>query len=206
MRIFSVDLERSGQSVSKHFTTQIGVVCFESTLFDENDPGKCIISTFSEYLPQPENTCWEERCVREFWEMNPELYQRNKNGVAQAKSDVMERFVKWIDEHKDLDPTENLLITDNSAFDYVCLAPLLAPYRSLLYLFGYYEQTPLDVTSYYLGLQQRNIPDTHTWGARSSCGGAPKFSEMLNLTQHDAGSDATMIGLNYLWVTNNLNK
>jgi hypothetical protein len=204
MRIFSVDLERSGQSVLYHFTTQIGVVCFESTLFNANDPKKCVLSTFSEYLPQPENTCWEERCVKEFWEKNPELYNKHKTGVANARPDTMSRFIEWIDEHKDPNPEQNLLITDNSAFDYVCLAPLVAPYRSLLYLFGDYQQTPLDVVSYYLGLQRRNVPATNTWGARSSHKLAPKFSEMLNLTAHDAGSDATVIGLNYLWIGDTL--
>jgi hypothetical protein len=204
MRIFSVDLERSGQSVSQHFTTQIGVVCFESTLFDENDPKKCIISTFSEYLPQPEGTCWEERCVKEFWEKNPELYEKHKNGVANARDDVMQRFIEWVDANKDPNLEQNLLITDNSAFDYVCLAPLIAPYRSLLYLFGDYQQTPLDVVSYYLGLQRRNVPATNTWAARSSHKLAPKFKEILNLQAHDAGADATVIGLNYLWVTGDL--
>lgn len=203
MRIFAVDLERSGQNVTTNFTTQIGVCCLESTLFDVNDPSKCIVSTFCEYLPQPANTEWEDRCVEQFWKKNPELYRSTLEGIEKASDNVMKRFIDWIDLYKNPDATQNLLITDNSAFDFVCLAPLVAPYRSLLYLFGEYEQTPVDVCSYYLGRLKRNIPATNTWKSRSAYDGAPNFKDILSLTSHNAGDDAKIIGLNFLWVNEN---
>ena len=204
MRIFSVDLERSGGGVTQNFTTQIGVCVLDSTLFDANHPEKCIISTFSEYLCQPENTSWEEDCVKRFWEKNPTLYEKTKEGILSADPLAIDRFVEWVDQHKDPDPKNNLLISDYSAFDFVCLAQLLANHRSLLYLFGEYEQTPLDTTSYYLGLQRRNVPETNTWYSRNSYKDAPDFRKLLSLENHDAGADATAIGLNFLWVSSNI--
>lgn len=205
MRIFAVDIEASGQFPAENFVTQIGMCCVESTLFDPANVKASIVSTFSTYLPQPEGKGWEERSVNEFWLKNPVIYDETLAGIKTAGNEGIVRMLAWIDEHKDPNPEQNLLISDNSAFDFVFLSKVLEPYhRSLLYLFGAYEQTPIDVSSFYLGVANRNIPKTNTWGSLRAASGttpAPNYFEELGLTQHDAGSDATVIALHFLRIS-----
>jgi hypothetical protein len=216
MKIFAIDLERSGQYGKFNFTTQVGICCLDTDKFSEsllfkpsfdkeNDKDYSQLENipyFSTYLPQPENTEWEPRCVKEFWEKNPELFEKTKNSVKNAGTDGVERMLEWIERNKDPNPANNLLITDNAAFDFVFFSELIAPYkRSLLYLFGEYETQPLDVGCYYLGLLKRNIITGGTWNKNSVFDGCPNFVKLLNLTPHDAGHDAINIGLKFIFVT-----
>lgn len=205
MKIFAIDLERTGQYGKYNFTTQAGICCLDTDILDvTNVETLNNIPSFSTYLPQPEGAEWEDRCVTQFWEKNPELYAKTKNNVANASDDGIVRLLEWIDLHKDPNPANNLLITDNAAFDFVFFSELIAPYRrSLLYLFGEYETQPLDVGCYYLGLLKRNIITGGTWNKNSVFEGCPNFVQLLNLTPHDAGHDAINIGLKFLYVQKN---
>ncbi len=210
MRIFAVDIEASGQFPGENFVTQVGFCCVESNNYNPDDIRSSIVSTFSTYLPQPEGTNWEERSINEFWLKNPKIYEETLAGIKNAGYEGINRLLSWIDEHKDPNPDQNLLITDNSAFDFIFLAKILENrHRSLLYLFGAYEQTPIDVSSYYLGIASRNIPKTNTWGSfRAACDTlklSPRnYFEELSLTPHDAGSDATVIALQFLNISHTI--
>lgn len=209
MKIFAIDLERTGQYGKINFTTQVGICCLDTDKIDINniiiDNNKMGISIFSSYLPQPEGSGWEDRCVTQFWEKNPELYELTKKNVENADSNAVEKMLAWIDENRDPDPAKNILITDNSAFDFVYFAELLVPYqRSLLYLFGEYESQPIDVGNYYLGLLNRNIIRDGCWGNKKILGDCPDFFKLLNLTQHNAGHDALVIGLKFIYVSSKI--
>ena len=204
MLIFAVDIEASGQHPKNNFATQVGMACIDVSKYDPLNVKECIVSTFSTYLRQPEGTEWEARCVSEFWKKNPIIYEETTQGIVDAPENGIEQLLNWINEHKDANPENNVLITDNSAFDFVFLSKILENHcqRSLLYLFGAYENTPIDVSSFYLGLSKRNIHKNGTWSSlKSACASLnttlPSFKEMLELTPHDAGSDALIIALNY---------
>jgi len=200
MRVFAIDLEATGQCTKTNFVTQIGACCIDSAKYDPLNTGACIVSRFSTYLQQPAGRGWEERCVSEFWAKHPEQWEKTKRGVAEAPADGVERFLAWIKETQDPDAAKNVLVCDNSAYDFVFLDSVLPPGRSLLYLFGDYENSPMDTHSYSLGVAERNI------ALGEGCNKADKGAlARLNTVfptfpvehDHDAGNDAQVINLKF---------
>lgn len=205
MKVFAVDIEASGQNTAVNFAVQIGMACIDSDLYDPQNPLNCVVSKFSTYLPQPPETEWEPRCVAQFWEKNPELYLKAQNGVDNAPSDAVENLLKWIKEHQHPDASQNLLISDCASFDFVFLAHILQDhsYPSLLYLFGDFENIPIDTQSFELGLGKRNIAAKGTWGSETPACEAlnttmPDFKTLIpEFLAHDAGDDALLIALKF---------
>jgi hypothetical protein len=233
MKIFAVDIEASGQNTATNFAVQLGMACVDSELYDPENPSQCIVSQFSTFLPQPVGTEWEPRCVIQFWEKNPELYARAKEGVANAPplAEAVSQLLQWIKTHQDLNAANNLLISDCASFDFVFLAHILKDhsYPSLLYLFGDFENIPIDTQSFEMGLGKRNIALKGTWGTEKPACEAlgttmpdfslqpkgldvrPKAVPQKEVTlsvplKHDAGNDALEIALKFTHLFTTLNK
>lgn len=201
MRIFAIDLEAAGQCPKENFVTQIGACCIDSSKYDPEEPLSCVVSKFSTYLRQPEGRVWEERCVKEFWEKHPEQWEITKRGVLDAPADAVGNFLKWVKENQDPDAAKNVLVCDNGAFDFAFLQSVLPPGRALLYLFGDYENSPIDSHSYSLGAAERNVA-SHADGCNRADKGALKrlkteFPKFGVEHDHDAGNDAVVVGLKF---------
>lgn len=94
------------------------------------------IAGFNEYAKM-EGLEWEERCVKEFWEKNPERYAETLEKTKNAKmtcSEVVEAFIDWAKGVSKF--RQCVFVSDNMIFD----GGLLKYYakRDVMYILGRY--------------------------------------------------------------------
>lgn len=193
VNILGLDVEASGQGLKTNFMTQLG-----GALVDPNTMEK--IAGFNEYLPQPEGTTWEERCVVEFWEKNPERYEETKKGVANAKpiEEVMQRFKDWAKEVSKIKKT--FIVFDTPGFDQAWIDYYLGD-MSCLYLTGSYEQ-PIDISSYMSGAGKGAFDGSSKKDFSKAIG--KEFPKWNVSHDHHPENDATVIALNACFVMKEL--
>ena len=188
--LLAIDVEATGQGLRTNFMTRIGAAYIS--------PDGIVLGTFSEYLAQPPNCTWEQRCLDEFWSKHPELYEETVLRVASAApaSEVMARFKKWVqDITKD---KKTLIVFDTSGFDQAWVDYNLED-TSCMYLLGPDRfECPFDISSYMLGLAQ----------APFDASSKKSFEKFLNVKipkwpvdhDHNPANDATVTGLNAWYV------
>lgn len=187
-----IDVETSGQGLRTNFMT-----CFGAAIVDVKT--KTVVSTFKSWLKQPENTCWETRCLVEFWEKNPELYKNTLEHIktADSREIVMPLFKKWVLENtKD---KKTMICFDTPGFDQAWIDYYLED-TSCLYLLGYYQQ-PTDISSYMRGFAKAPFNSNSKKSFVSATG--KEFPVWSVSHDHDPVNDATCIALNAAWVIEN---
>lgn len=190
--LLAIDIEASGQGLRTNFMTCIGAAYI--------DPGGKVLGTFSEYLSQPEGTCWEQRCVDEFWLKFPDLYEETKIKVGSAApaKEVMKRFKEWVQEISKNKKT--LIVFDTSGFDQAWVDYNLED-TSCLYLLGYYSK-PFDISAYMLGFAKADFDSSSKKSFVSTTGvNFPKWDVSHD---HNPANDATVTGLNAWFVRSHL--
>ena len=142
--LFWIDYECAGGVPSLHGFTQVGVKVFDI------DARRPLDITFSMYSNMKGYT-WEQRCVTEFWEQNPDRYAQTKDAVANAPFTCSEvtnnELIPWMQAvahgHK------SILCSDNVAYDIGILKFFST--IDIMYIFGEYTSI-LDVNCMYLGM------------------------------------------------------
>lgn len=177
--IVGLDVEASGMGLRTNFVLQIGLAEVDV------ETGR-VLRKFQSFIAQPENTEWEERCVREFWSKHPERFEFVKNAIVNAPSrdEVATSVLSWL---KDCDKDARFVV-DTPGFDLAWLDSILG-HTSHLYAFGNYRDV-LDLSSWYLGLGSVAHPDESSKNALCKRLGLEKLPDLGTKHTHDAGDDA----------------
>lgn len=203
--LLGLDVEASGMGLRTNFLIQIGLALVDV------EKGT-VVDSFSSYVAQPPGTTWEERCVKDFWEKNPEQYERAKIGLASAPSsdEVAKELMKWV-ESVVADPDNTRLVVDTAGFDAARLDMLLGS-RSHAYLFT--DPTTkrpkytdaLEISSWYFGVANVCDPDASSWKESLRALGEEAETDFGVAHDHDAANDAAVIALRAAWAMRQLRK
>jgi hypothetical protein len=192
--VLALDVEASGQGIRTNFMTAIGAALVNGKTLEK-------VAGFQSYLAQPEDTCWEQRCVDEFWSKFPDVWEETKKRVASAEQPevVMDRFRHWV-----LEVTKGKkvkIVFDTSGFDQAWIDYYLGNI-SCLYLMGYYDQ-PMDISSYMRGVGKAGFDIS---GKKSFVKAMQldKFPEWEEKHDHNPENDATCIAKNACFVMREL--
>jgi len=112
--VIGIDFEAAGGNPRINAFTQVGAVILNMKTGE-------IVDTFNAYSSM-EGFEWDKRCVTEFWEKNPELYEKTKTETSQALSpySVIQKLLTWI-KNQNIDLKATYFISDNVAFDIALL-------------------------------------------------------------------------------------
>ena len=176
-----------------NFLIQIGLALVEVQ-------SGAVLARFLSYVAQPEGTCWEERCVNEFWSKRPALFEKAKRGIASAPpaDEVARLLVEWV-RNVVADPDHTRLVTDTPGFDLAWLDWLLGSFNHSYLVGGKYIDV-LDVGSWYLGLGGDCDPDASSEKAALRALDIKEFPKFEYEHTHDAADDAASIVLRAAFV------
>lgn len=108
--VIGFDFECAGGIPAKHGFTQLGASAHELKT------GKKIAG-FNEYANMKDLE-WEERCVKEFWEKNPDRYAETLKKTQNAKLSCREVVAKFIEWARDVSSGRKcVIISDNMIYD-----------------------------------------------------------------------------------------
>jgi hypothetical protein len=149
--VIALDYESAGGVPFRNGFTQLG-----AALVRIRDGA--ILAKFSEYANM-RGYEWDLRCVREFWEKNPELYEETKKMTSDENTpstyEVVRAFLQWVDmETRGSIRDKVYFISDNAPFDLAIFRAFSE--RDILYLFGEYRQM-VDVSCVYRGMSRRKV-------------------------------------------------
>ncbi len=189
--ILAIDVETTGQGLKTNFMTCIGAALIKC--------GSCtVVDTFESYLKQPDGTCWEQRCVDEFWSKFPDLFEKTKIEISNAlpADIVMKKFLDWV--LKVTKDRKCVIVFDTAGFDQSWVDYNIG-HTSCSYIMGYYKPTR-DISSYMLGLAKLGV---HGYGAKASVVKIAKEDFPVWNVNHDhnPSNDAAVTGLNASWVS-----
>ena len=187
--LLAIDVEATGQGIRTNFMTAIGAALVECNTLKK-------VAGFHSYLAQPEDTCWEARCVREFWAKHPEVWEETKKKVAMADKPelVMDRFRAWVAEVTSGKRVK--IVFDTAGFDQAWVDYYLGNINCL-YLLGYYDQ-PMDISSYMRGVGRGGFVLSGEKHFTNAIG--LEFPEWEEAHDHNPENDATVIAKNAAFV------
>ena len=205
--VIGFDFECAGGIPIKHGFTQLGASAHEL------DTGKKI-GGFNEYASMV-GLEWEERCVKEFWEKNPERYAETLEKTMNATltcAQVVEKFIEWVREMaKD---RKCIIVSDNMIYD----GGLLKYYSGIdvMYLLGEWT-VYFETASYYYGLHSmhkraRITEDSDHLNSKQIALDAVNATKSEPLTwpeskvnhDHHPENDAENMVMKWIFIQNNL--
>jgi len=205
--LLGLDVEASGMGLRSNFLIQIGLALIDTETLE-------VLNRFSSYVAQPQGTCWEQRCVDEFWSKHTRLFKQAQERVADAPDSetVRKDLLFWINENV-CDPSNTRLVVDTPGFDTSWLDTLLGD-RSHLYLFSDKSGNPvytdvLERSSWFLGLGKVPDPDGSSKTTAKNvmkANGIDTEWPVHVMHTHDAADDAAFIAVTTAYVMNGLCK
>jgi hypothetical protein len=148
--VIAIDYEAAGGVPFRNGFTQLGACLVRIS-------DGAVLAKFSEYANM-RGYEWDARCVREFWEKNPELYEETKRITSDENTpspyEVTRQFLQWVDMETRHVRDKVYFISDNAPFDVGMLRYFSD--RDILYLFGDYREM-VDVSSVYMGMSRRRV-------------------------------------------------
>ena len=165
MILIGFDVECTGDDFAKHAMVEIGAFAVE--YLGPREPARQL-ATFETMIAVPSDRCWEERCVREFWE-NParpeyERLKAKKAAIEGCKIDpetAARDFVSWVETLVEVnaagDSSGVRFVTDNAAYDAAWMGFYLCTYAEHAPLTTFFDgkfQAVIDTSSYHQGLSR----------------------------------------------------
>jgi hypothetical protein len=160
--VVAFDFEAAGGIPSRHAFTQLGAVIVN---VDTDE----VVSEFNMYANM-KGYEWEERCVKEFWEKQPERYAETKKAVESAPlgpHEVVAEFIKWVKTHC-ADFKDVFLLTDNAPFDAGILRCFSAD-QDISYIFGKYRSI-VESSRFFAGLGRKRVSVDTLWSSSTEIG------------------------------------
>lgn len=201
--VIGFDFECPGGIPAINGFTQLGAVACE--LISGKEVGRL------NYYARMTWHSWEDRCVKEFWEKNPEAYERNLRECTASPyshSQIVNIFMLWVKSFAKNDRKVSL-ISDNMLYD----GALIRYYSDsdVLYVLGHYSGW-YDVTSFYYGmgalhkglLAGEDLRKESSKQLALEALGETNFPESNNQHTHDAEDDARAMVEKWIFVNKKL--
>jgi hypothetical protein len=192
----AIDVETSGRNMNAHFLVAFGAVLLRTS-------DRSAVETFSTYVRQPPHTCWEERCVTEFWTRDARmqaLYEKACKECSDEKTpggaEALTNFVAWARGCVSKYGRENIVvITDTAGYDVGWLDRNMPAEFSMNYLLGDYTLIR-DVSSFHMGVA-RVTPHLGLWRAEERARAKLGLQKCALPVEHDHDpvNDAFVIAL-----------
>ena len=205
--VIGFDFECAGGIPEKHGFTQLGASAHELKTAKK-------ISGFNMYASM-KGLEWEEQCVKEFWEKNPERYQETLKKTSESKFSqyqVVLFFIGWVrDIARD---RKCVLISDNMIYD----GGLLKYYSKIdiMYLLGrrtvYFETSSVYYGMYALNKRAVLDQDSDHLSSKKIAleaindmnGRFAKYPETKVTHDHHPENDAENMVNKWIFIQNNL--